>query len=389
MVHLKPFSKREKIESLSFLKSFIIIIGMTSRLFSEVIPFFNPTAQYLQHSAIMNIQGFIANDLVSIKGFFNDWEGEYSPRNKNNIAMEEFRVDIGTKFCGYYVGYFYTRNLLAIANRGFVDFYHALKNDTPFDTEQNYHLKLEMNGIQEHGILLSKNMFILNNDEQKLMIGASAYLSYATDVQDGSLLGTGSISSDKTYSATATADYYYLNNLLYDLDVKNTYGIGYGLHLGLLYINKEYGVDLHILANNLVSKSYWKHLPFSRVKVESNNQIINNHGHVEYNPTISGLELYRDYTQEITPKYHMDIKKHFSQEIDVTVGIDSIENVTIPYITISKMLNKTQKVELLYETRFKSKGITFQGKNYTISLMSNGFSDTSAIAFSGNYIYHF
>lgn len=372
-----------------FSKSLFIALVMTSILCAEVLPFFNPTSPSTQYTAMMNIQGFIANDPVSIKGFFNDWEGEYNPKNKNNIAMEEFRVDIGIQLNGYYVGYFYTRNFLATSNRGFVDFYHAIKNDIQFQSEQNYDLQLKMNGIQEHGVMFSKNIFLLNNNEQKLIIGASTYLSYATDIQDGSLLGKGNIATDMTYNATAIADYYYLDNLLYDLDVKNTYGIGYGLHLGLLYSNKKYGIELQMIANNLLSRSHWKHLPFSYVAIETNNQIINNNGHVEYNPTINGLEVYRNYTQKITPKYHIDIKKYFSQKTDMTVGLESMDNITIPYVTISTIFNNTQKVTLLYETRFKSGGIKFQEKDYSVSLISNGFANTSAIAFSGSYIYHF
>jgi hypothetical protein len=388
LLNLSSRLKRQQLQNNC--KTLFVLLSITSALQAEVIPFFNPTQIYQPNAATINIQGFIASDPVSLKGFFNDWEGDYTPRNGDNIAMEEFRLDIGTViYDSYYVGYFYTRNLLAATNRGFVDFYHAIKNDTQFSHTQNYNLKLDMKGIEEHGVMLSRNYPLIDSDEHRLIIGVSAYLSYATDTQDGMLLGESSIGTNGTYNASGITDYYYQDNLLYDLVTEKTYGIGYGLHLGAMYVNKRYNFDIEVTINNVLARSYWSNLPFSHVDIESRNQIINDKGHVEYEPTISGLEVYRDYIQKIIPKYHMDITKHFPQEIDVTVGIDTVDSVTIPYVTVSKMLNDTQKVELLYETKFNSRGISFEGRNYGLSIMIDGFSSASTVSFSGSYIYHF
>ena len=390
MVLLKLFSSLKKLQLVNNCKILLVLLGMTSALQAEVIPFFNPTQTYQTNTLSINIEGFIANDPVSLKDFFNDWEGDYTPKNGDNIAMEEFRLDIGTViYDSYYVGYFYTRNLFVVTSRGFVDFYHTLKNGSKFDSKQKYNLKLDMDGIEEHGVLISRNFPLLDTEEYELSAGVSGYFSYATGIQYGSLTGKSSIGADGTYSASGITDYYYQNNLLYDLDTKKTYGIGYGLHLGALYTNKTYNFDIQLIINNVLAKSHWTNLPFSHVDIDTRNQIINNNGNIEYKPTISGLEVYKDYIQKIIPKYHMDITKNLFQYIDVTVGIDNVDNITIPYVTIATMINDTQKVEFLYETKFNSKGIRFEGVHYSFSLMSNGFSEASAVSFSGNYIYKF
>jgi len=390
MVLLNLFSSPKSLQFKNNCRTLFLFLGVISVIQAEVIPFFNPTQTYQQNTANVNIQGFVANDPVSIKGFFNDWNDDYTPRNGDNIAMEEFRLDVGTTlYDKYYIGYFYTRNLLSSSNKGFVDFYHAIKNDTGFKTVQNYKIRLDMAGIEQHGILLSRNFPLYDTEEHTLTIGTAAYVSYATDIQRGSLNGTSSIALDQTYNATASTDYYYMNNLLYDLDVQKTYGLGYGLHLGLFYANKVHDFDLQIIVNDLAAKSHWRNLPFSHVDIETFNQEINPNGYVEYNPTIRGIEESRDYSQNIKPKYHIDIKKHFSQKIDFVIGLDSIEQVNIPYIAISKILNEKQKVELLYETRFNSIRIGYENTNFNISILSNGFTKASAIGLSGSYIYHF
>ena len=390
MVLLNLFSRTYNLPLFLNGKSFFLLLCITSHLQGEIIPFFNPTSTYKKNEATISVQGFIANDPVSIKDFFDDWEGSYSPESGDNIAIEELRVDIGTLvYDKYYIGYFYDRNMLGRTNRDFADAFHAIKNDLEFNTQQHYDLELELEGIEEHGLMISRNIPLIDTDDHHIILGASAYLSYTTDVQKGSLSGNGSISTDQTYSATASTDYYYMNNLLYDLDVIETSGIGYGLHLGLFYENKSYGFDIQLIANNLLSRSHWKNLPFSHVDIETSNQEINDDGHIEYNPTISGLEVYRDYTQHITPKYHLDVKKHFSHQIDLKAGIDIIDNVEIPYISVAKTWNKTQKVELIYEHRFKSKGIKYQDENFSLSVMSDGFNRASVLGISGSYIYRF
>ena len=390
MVLLNLFSRIKYLPLSISGKSLFLLLCFSSQLHSEIIPFFNPTATYNKNEATINVQGFIADDPVSIRDFLDDWEGSYTPANGDNFAIEELRVDVGTVlYDDYYVGYFYNWNYLVVSNRDFTDFYYSVKNDIKFATEQNYNLRVNIDGIEEHGIMISRNIPILDTEEHLILFGASAYVSYATDTQEGSLLGTSSIKTDQTYDANGYADYYYTKNLLYKLNVEDTYGIGYGIHFGLFYVNKQYDFDIQLTANNIGARTHFKNLPYSHVDIETKNQEINDKGHTEYNPTISGVEKYKDYIYKIPSKYHVDIKKHFSYEIDLNVGVDIIDNLNIPYISVSKIYNNTQKIELIYENKFHSKGIKYQDENFMLSVISDSFSNVSALGVSGSFTYHF
>ncbi len=359
-------------------------------LSAEILPFFNPLKQSSDQTVKLEVQGFIADDPVSLKDFFDDWEGEYSPRNGDNAAMEMARIDLGSTIDGgYYVGYFYQRDALIKSNRGFVDGFHAVKNKLHFNSEQYYDLALDIEGIERHGGVVAKDYVLYDTDEHHIQVGGAAFLSYDVDTQSGSLIGKGIIHTDDTYSASGRADYHFMDNLLYDgWDVDKTYGIGYGFHVGLLYENSVYHFKIQLLANDLFSRTHWKNLPHSLVDIQTSNQTIGDDGYVEYDPTISGWETYKDFTQKISPKYHADISKQFDAGYEVELGLDSVDFVHMPYICVAKIFDE-KKVELLYEHRFHSIGLSYTDKNLHLSILSNGFSNASAIGISGSYIYHF
>ncbi|RLA69860.1 MAG: hypothetical protein DRG09_04680, partial [Epsilonproteobacteria bacterium] len=167
-----------------------------------------------------------------------------------------------------------------------------------------------------------------------------------------------------------------------------TYGIGYGLHFGLLYENKTYAFKMQFLVNDLFSRTHWNNLPYSLVHIKTENQIIGDNGYVEYDPTISGWELYKDYKQIIEAKYHIDISKQFDFGYEVEIGLDSMDYLHMPYVSIAKEFDE-KRVKILYEHRFHSIGASYEDKNFNISVLSNGFAQASAIGISGSYLYRF
>jgi len=390
MVRLNLFSSRQNTLLPLGSKAATTVLLFTLPLYAEIIPFFNPLKNLSEGTVKIHVQGFIANDPVSIKDFFDDWEGDYSPQSGENTAIEMLRMDIGTKiFDNYYVGYFYQRDTLIKANRGFTDAYHAVKNKLHFSAEQDYDLQLDIEGIERHGGIVGKAFTLYHSPAHHLQIAGSAFLSYDIDTQSGNLKGNGSIHTDDTYSAQARADYHFMENLLYDgWNTDKSYGIGYGFHLGLLYQNSTYNFKVQLLANDLFSRTHWKRLPHSQVDIRTENQIIGEEGYVEYDPTISGWETYSNFTQKISPKYHADISKEWANGLSVKLGFESIDFVHMPYISISQHFDESQ-VTLLYEHRFRSIGMTYTDRYFHISILSNGFSDASAIGISGSYIYRF
>ena len=68
---------------------------------------------------------------------------------------------------------------------------------------------------------------------------------------------------------------------------------------------------------------------------------------------------------------------------------NTLQIVEIPYISISKRYSDIQKVELTYENRFNTIGVEYQYKNYSLFMLSNGFTRASAVGFNVGYLYNF
>jgi hypothetical protein len=344
---------------------------------AEIIPIFNPISN-LKSTIQLNIQAFVANDPVSLDDFFHDWDGKCSPKDGNNFALELARIDIGYHTNDYYVGYFYQRDVIIRTNRGFVDGYYAVKNDIQPLNDTDYDLQMHIDGVIRHGIVVSKDYSIYSDTNNQLRVGLGAYVSYDTDTQSGYLKGKGVLHTDSSYDASAVADYYYMDNLLYDLDVDSTYGLGYGLHMAISYINSQYDFAINLIANDLLSRSHWKNLPYSLVYVDTKNQTIGEDGYVEYDPTIHGWELYKDFIQKIDPKYHIDISKSFDDDIDFLLGWEYTNHLSIPYMKVSKKFDD-YVLALQYDYRFNTVGIEYSSKIINLSIYSDGIANASSI----------
>jgi hypothetical protein len=367
----------------------VLLFTLSSLLSAEVVPFFNPMVQTTPYRTSFSMEGFIASDPVSLYDFFHDWQGKYSPRKGDNIALEAFRIDMGIVLDeGYYFGYFFQKDTLIQTNRGFSDAYYALKNDLFPNEETSYELYLLIEAIQRHGLTLSRSFRLFERGERHVDIAFGGYLSYDTQIQSGDVVGEGILFPDESYSLWGEVDYFYEENLLYGLNVENNYGIGYGFSFSSSYVDEASSFKARLIVNDLFARSYWKHLPYSLVSIETENESVGEDGYVSYDPTISGWELNEKYIHHFSPKYHLDIEKNLTQKSRLMVGYEYAYGLSMPYI---KFLYEKEDdtYSLRYESRFKSLGFGYEGENLSFSLYSDGIKYASSFGFSLKYAYTF
>lgn len=361
---------------------FLLLLSLISGSNAQILPFFNPL-QYGANSFVLEAQGYVAEDPVSLREFFHDWHGDYHPRSGDNVALELIRGDVGVSWQnGWYTGYFYRLDAIVRANRGFVDGFHDIKNNVKFKQEKTYDLEIGINGIESHGITLGKSFDLVQNENHRLRLAVSAYGSYCVNSQDGELHGKGVLHTDESYSASGVADYFYTHNYLYDgRDIDHQYeGYGYGFNFSLLYEDLKYRNNIGLVVNDLFARVRWKHLPYSIVYVDTDNQRIED-GYVEYDPTISGWELYKDHTQKIDPRYDVWFSHGFEKGYTVKLGWQKLDFLDYPYATVVYSWNG-QRVDATYEHRFHSISLGYANRYFYCSILSNGFEDLSAIGFS-------
>ncbi len=356
---------------------------------ASFFPLFNPFVPKTPQQIQLDTQLFVANDPLSLEAFTDEWQGDYHPREGANYALETMRVDLGTYLLRWgYVGYFYQKQFVVHSNRGLVDGYHALKQDITPDERTDYPLELEIEGIERHGILWANRWRLLERKTDSLEWAMGGYLSYDTDLQDGTLHGEGSLFPDGTYSSRGEADYYYYENLLYDLDVDHSYGWGYGLHVGVRYAYIPLQMSLTFIVNDLFAYTHWSHAPYSRVSLETENQTYGASGYVSYHPTIYGWEGYKSHTFKLSPTSYFNVHKVLNQEWQVEGGYESYGGVSLFYGGVHRMLGEAE-ASLLYEGRFHMVSFTYKSPKWHISLYTNGLKEASAVGMSLSYCYQF
>jgi len=355
-----------------------------------VVEFFDPNNIDTSSNFHSNLSFLMASDPISLNGMFNDWDGEYHPKSSTNIAMQDMRLDIGTHiYDDYYLGYFYRYNVYIEAGKDFTDFFYRTKNHLDLDPTRTYDLNLYIEGIKQSGLILAHNKVVFDNGSATLKVGGALSLTVGHDMQHGTIDGKASVPNSKSYVASGEVSSYYTHNYLYDLNVKKATAYGYGSDFSVEYKNRDDGLEVDFIVNDLLSKMYWKNLPYSLVHIETENRSYDEDGYVHYSPSISGKELYVDFTQTIDPRYRLEVNKALKNKLALTVGSDFVYDTLFPYIVVNKQLSDSKNLALSYENRFKSFGIDYRDDIFSIGVTSDAFHDVSTFGVRGTFFYDF
>ncbi len=355
----------------------LISLASTSVSQAEVLAFFNPNYSHSK-SYITSIQTFIANDPVSLKALFNDWEGDFHPKEGRNLALESSRFDIGTILKNnYYVGYTYRHDIFITSSHDLTTLKYLTKNKFDLPIDEEFDLSLTINGLEAHGIVLGKELVFTPHEEGLLSISLAASLLYVPNTQQGTLAGTATVSSKKDYDFYATADYFYTHNYLYDLNIDNSYGLGFSSHLTLAYQYKDF--SMLFIANDIFGRIYWDSLPYSYVEMNSNNKHYDENGYVHYNPTVWGYESQEGFTQELPLKLHFQANYIMIEKYTLGIGLQYMYETSLPFAKFSYIPNNEELYYISYESRFKSTTIGLSYHNISFSLTTNKIIDPSAV----------
>ncbi len=357
---------------------------------ADVGAFFDPTSSDKSSTLESKISFYLANDAISLKEFFGDWRKNYHPRNGDNVALQDMRIDIGGNFYkDFYIGIFHKYNVFITTNKDFVDLYHTIKNKDDLNQGKTYLLDLKVQGIRASGLLLSGQKSLYHDKSQTIMIGASLSLMFGHDMQDGIINGRAISLNSKQYQAQGSSRYYYTKNYLYDLDVKSAYGVGYGSDIALSYENSLYDFRIKCIVNDIFSRIYWQDLPYSFVDIQTKNKDFDADGYVKYAPVISGVEKYVDFSQHIEARYKIVVEKNVYNTFLLLVGMEQLYQMKIPFIQLKTSLDSKQDFAISYESRFSGFGLDYRYENFKIGLITDDLVDFSSFGIRTSFRYKF
>jgi hypothetical protein len=357
---------------------------------AEVLHFFDPASLGKKSDLSFDIDYFIANDPISIYEFLHNWSHHYHPKEGTNTAIQDMRIDLGKTFGEHiYIGYFYRYDIMIKGSKDFVDLYQKAKNKIDLDPNRTYSLEMEAKGIKQSGFVVAGEKEIWKDGEHRISGGVAASVSIGLDMQDGRIEGIAIVTDPKTYQIEAKSHYYYTHNYLYDLDVPQAYGIGYSFDAAIAYYNSFYRFEVSLVVNDILSRMYWKDLPYSFVSIETKNKSYDKDGYVKYSPVISGLETEYDYTQHIDPRYRLKMAFEISEQEHFICGVSHTYGITFPFMQIDYTFMTKHKVGLSYEARFGSVGIDYRFGNFYLGFAADSLQNASALGLRSGYRYRF
>jgi hypothetical protein len=357
---------------------------------AEALHFFNPLTATNKQEISLDINYFVADDPVSVYHFLHRWSGDYHPRDGSNVAMQDMRIDLGKTFGqNLYIGYFYRYDIFFKSSKDFTDLYQKVKNKIDLDPKRTFLLDLDAKGIKQSGFVVSAEKEVWRDGPHRISGGVAASVSIGFDMQDGRIEGSATVPNPKTYQISAKSSYNYTRNYLYELEVSQAYGVGYGFDAAIAYHNSYYGFGISLVINDILSRMHWKDLPYSYVSIRTQNKSYDKDGYVKYSPVITGLEIERDYTQHIDTRYRLQMAFSVMQQGLFAFGLSKIYGITFPFMQLDYTLFEKQKVALSYEARFGSVGLDYRYGGFYLGFSADRLRDASALGVRSGYRYRF
>lgn len=366
-----------------------VLFLMVSTLHAQTLTISNPALISDVHEEIhASLDAFIATEPVSVKEFFDDWNGHYSPKSGTNLALASVRMSVGGGMGPWRLSYLHRLETMVVASRDLVDLVHSDKQNENLKIGRDYRLDLSVRGFEADGIELARRVDLLDQSGFVLKGGLAISLLHGKKLQSGSAIGTAQALSATDYNYNGIIDYYYSRNYLYDNTMEVPQGYGATVDLGLQAVwNGRWLVEA---AANDFGFIRWSDAPYTNATITSATKAYDENGYVRYNPTITGLEIYRNMTQSLDPKYFLKTQ-YLGSTISPFVQLTSTRGYFFPELGTSIALTPTSSLTAFYETRFGTTGLRYTGHYGYISLQSDtlGLSNASAAALMCGFSYAF
>jgi len=320
-----------------------------------------------------------ANDALAIKDLSTySWYG-YTPQSGTNLAIINHRLDLGMHYDNWYMGYALRYDIFLKTNRSTLDILELINTKSDLPQGEAYTIDLNLYALASHNLIISHSFEI----NKHLRVFAGGALIKAFGMQEGFVDAYATIGSNNSYDFNGYSEYYYDTNHLYELEVDKPAGYGYSLKFGIEY--QKGGHTLRLIAEDFLSNIYWQELPYSQVSLNSNQKTYDENGYLEYNPTISGYELYKDHVQNLEAKYLLEYEYQYSERIHTKIALNYYQDYLLPYIAFKYRSNDDTTYALGYDTHFHQLSLGVGFDELQASIATNDITQPTALSLNLSY----
>jgi hypothetical protein len=196
--------------------------------------------------------------------------------------------------------------------------YGAVQNKRNLPVGQNYNVAVQAHVIHAAGARASWRGDLIR--DFKAEFGLS--LLRSNYMMEGTLQGIATVTGPKSYTYSATADYAYTKDVLFDRAVSPQDGIGFSLDASFDWkLPPDWRVQAQV--RDFPGAIWWKNLPYTQASATSDRSSTDGQGFTHWSPLVSGLESkHRTYRQNLPARGSMEVS-YLGWEIVPTLGVNA------------------------------------------------------------------
>ena len=370
----------------------VLSIGHALPAFAEgVLAVGNPAKNGPQQMAYVSLHGFEANDQVAMRQFDQQWQGDYSPRNGNNLAVLSARAESGVQRDGFRLGALVRAEALVEINRDTSDFLRQYKNNSSYAGGRSYHIDGAIKGFSAAGVTLSKRFQF--NPSGQWQVDGGIGLSYLRGkrLRLASLTGQVTTLNAKDVDSTIRLD-----DIASQININEPrafnppFGLlstlsaqGYAMDAGIVLRDRKSGFSIDLAVADLVGRLNWKNVPSNVTEYNNATKYYDADGFVQFNPSTTRTSSFKHVNQRLDPKLHVALSYPLG-DFDVQGAGSFTSGYWFPQAAITYRLAAAWGVRADYDFRFHSTGVSIQHQYFRLGFRTDSTSLGRAKAYAVN-----
>jgi hypothetical protein len=269
---------------------------LLSLLFFALGCAFSGVTQGVELTPIFRMSSSTYSEPVSISGAFHEWSGDFHGGKRQ---WSSNWIEAGFKYESLGISTIARYDIDLRFSRATADFYHSLSRKLPLDQGRTYDLDLRIRSFNASGVRFS---WISAWYEPGLKLETGISLMKARNLQDGSIKGLATPSSNKDYDYQVNAEYHYDADRLFNRpNVVEPEGRSITIDLrGEMVLAPRWHFDFEV--RDLIGLVWWKDTPYTRAAASSGVKTYDSNGYVSsISANINGREGYEKFTQRLLP----------------------------------------------------------------------------------------
>jgi hypothetical protein len=241
--------------------------------------------------AYVKMDSFNYAEPTSIRSFLNEFDGDFDGGTQ---AFAHEWLELGARSDSWELSLLTRYDYDMSFSEDTAELYYLVTNELPLEPGREFRVDLSARHYKTNGLRLG---YRFQPDESLGITLGVAYLQ-GLELTDGDIVGEARAVAQNDYDFNLHADYYYSDDPLFDRVAEEPSGWGYSIDLAADWQPLS-RLGLHLQVRDLLGAIFWRRAPHTIADADSDNKAFDEEGYVIFNPTLSGLEEYRDFRQSL------------------------------------------------------------------------------------------